>query len=105
MGCLTPAARADGATVVTVEGLAVDEALSPIQDAFIQTGAVQCGFCTPGFLVSCAALLDEHPAPSEEQVRLGLSGNLCRCTGYKAIESAVAVAVAASRVGAGKDGS
>ena len=105
MGCLTPAARADGATVVTVEGLAVDGALSPIQDAFVQTGAVQCGFCTPGFLVSCAALLDEHPTPSDEQVRLGLSGNLCRCTGYKAIESAVAVAVAASGVGAGKDGS
>ncbi|MDH3301489.1 MAG: FAD binding domain-containing protein [Acidimicrobiia bacterium] len=109
MGCLTPAARADGATVVTVEGLATDGMLAPIQDAFIRTGAVQCGFCTPGFLVSCAALLDEKPTPTPEQVRLGLSGNLCRCTGYKAIESAVAVAVAAGgdgdRDGAGKDGS
>ncbi len=95
MGCLTPAARADRATVVTVEGLATDGALAPIQDAFIRTGAVQCGFCTPGFLVSCAALLDEHPSPSAEQVRLGLSGNLCRCTGYKAIENAVALAATA----------
>ncbi len=94
MGCLTPAARADGATVVTVEGLAADGALAPIQDAFIRTGAVQCGFCTPGFLISCAALLEEHPSPNPEQVRLGLSGNLCRCTGYRAIENAVAAAVA-----------
>lgn len=96
MGCLTPAARADGATVVTVEGLATDGALSPIQDAFMQTGAVQCGFCTPGFLISCAALLDEHPAPTPEQVRLGLSGNLCRCTGYKSIEAAVVAAATTS---------
>ncbi len=102
MACLTPAARADGADVVTVEGLAIEGALSPIQDAFIRTGAVQCGFCTPGFLVSCAALLDEHPAPSDEQVRLGLSGNLCRCTGYKAIESAVTLATDSG--GPGKDG-
>ncbi len=96
MGCLTPAARADGANVATVEGLSTDGALAPIQDAFIQAGAVQCGFCTPGFLMSCAALLDECPSPTPDQVRLGLSGNLCRCTGYKAIETAVTKAVTAT---------
>ncbi len=93
MGCLTPAGRADGATVTTVEGLADDDSLAPIQGAFVETGAVQCGFCTPGFLMSCAALLAEHPNPSAQQVKLGLSGNLCRCTGYKAIEAAVEAAV------------
>jgi len=93
MSCLTPAGRADGCSVTTVEGLGGDGRLSPIQRAFIDTGAVQCGFCTPGFLVSCATLLSEIPEPDLEQLRLGLAGNLCRCTGYKAIESAVALAV------------
>ncbi len=99
MSCLTPAARAAGSTLVTVEGLA-DGAepgrLSPIQDAFIQTGGVQCGFCTPGFLVSCAVLLQEHPDPTLDQVKRGLAGNLCRCTGYKAIEAAVEIAASAN---------
>jgi carbon-monoxide dehydrogenase medium subunit len=92
MSCLIPAGRAHGSHVTTVEGLAVDGHLAPIQDAFIQTGGVQCGFCTPGFLVAAAALLDEHPEPSLEQITLGLGGNLCRCTGYKSIEAAVQLA-------------
>ena len=100
MSCLVPAARADGCHVVTVEGLAEDGALAPIQRAFVDHYAVQCGFCTPGFLMSCDALLREIPDPSPAQVRAALAGNLCRCTGYRAIESAVAVA---ARSGAGPD--
>ncbi len=89
MSCLVPAARAAGSEVVTVEGLADDDRLAPIQAAFVEHGAVQCGFCTPGLLMSCAKLLDEHPAPTSRQVQLGLAGNLCRCTGYRAIERAI----------------
>ncbi|MDH3682815.1 MAG: FAD binding domain-containing protein [Acidimicrobiia bacterium] len=92
MSCLVPAGRGAGASIVTVEGLAAESGLHPIQQAFIDTAAVQCGFCTPGFLVSCAVLLDEIPEPDRDQVRAGLAGNLCRCTGYGAIEAAVAVA-------------
>jgi carbon-monoxide dehydrogenase medium subunit len=90
MGCLVPAARAVGCAVTTVEGLATDGVLAPIQRSFVDHDAVQCGFCTPGFLMSCAALLDEIDDPTPTEVRAALAGNLCRCTGYRAIETAVA---------------
>ena len=93
MSCMVPAAQAAGSTVVTVEGLASeDSVLHPIQTAFIDEFAVQCGFCIPGFLVSGSTLLDEVGSPDDDQIRLGLSGNLCRCTGYYPIIEAVRTA-------------
>jgi carbon-monoxide dehydrogenase small subunit len=87
--CMVLAAEADGAEIVTVEGLAHDRQLDPLQAAFVDEGAVQCGFCTPGMLISARALLDRAPDPSDEQIRAALVGNLCRCTGYTRIVSAV----------------
>lgn len=92
MSCLVPAASVDGASVTTVELLATDASLAPIQQAFIDEFAAQCGFCIPGFVVAAAALLDEHPDPSDDQIKLALSGNLCRCTGYYPIIQAVKTA-------------
>ena len=97
MSCLVPAAQADGAEIVTVEGLAAGGRLHPLQDAFITDFAVQCGFCIPGFLVAGASLLDECPAPTDAQISLGLSGNLCRCTGYYPIAQAVRTASESGR--------
>ena len=90
--CLVLAAQADGHDVVTVEGLARDGQLHPVQEAFAETGAVQCGFCTPGLIVATADLLARNPAPSDDQIREALSGNLCRCTGYAKIFDAVRLA-------------
>jgi len=88
--CLLFAVQADGANVTTVEGIGgPDGALSPVQDAFRQEHGLQCGFCTPGFVVSVTALLRENPKPSEDEIREALSGNLCRCTGYQGIVRAV----------------
>ena len=91
--CLVLAAQADGHDVVTVEGLAQDGQLHPVQEAFAETGAVQCGFCTPGLIVATVDLLQRNPAPSEDEIREALSGNLCRCTGYAKIFDAVRAAV------------
>lgn len=91
LACLTLAFAAQGKQVMTIEGLAVEGKLHPIQDAAVRYGAIQCGFCTPGWIMSAKALLDENPKPSELQVKTAIAGNLCRCTGYvKIIESIIA---------------
>ena len=91
--CITPAMKAMNKEVITIEGLGNPGKLHPIQEAFIEHGAIQCGFCTPGMVLSAKALLDKNPNPTEEEVRVGLSGNLCRCTGYvKIVESVLAAA-------------
>ena len=90
--CLVLAAQAEGHDVVTVEGLARDGALHPVQQAFVDAGAVQCGFCTPGLVVAVADLLERVPHPSDDEIRESLSGNLCRCTGYAKIFDAVRIA-------------
>lgn len=87
--CLVLAAECEGAQILTIEGLERDGKLHPIQDAFIEHGAVQCGFCTPGMILAAFALLEENPAPTEEEIKRGLEGNLCRCTGYRKIIDAV----------------
>jgi carbon-monoxide dehydrogenase small subunit len=92
--CLVMAAEAEGAVIQTVEGLANGARLHPLQRQFLEHAALQCGICTPGFLVAAKALLDRNPDPTEEQIRYGLAGNLCRCTGYEKILDAVQGAAA-----------
>jgi carbon-monoxide dehydrogenase small subunit len=95
--CLVLAAEAEGRQIGTVEGLSVEGALHPLQEKFLEHAALQCGFCTPGFLVASKALLDVNPDPSESEIRYWLAGNLCRCTGYDKIVRAVSDAAAALR--------
>lgn len=90
--CLVLTAQADGSVIETVEGLAVDGQLSPIQDAFIESGAIQCGYCSPGMMMSAKALLGKMPSPTRDQIRHGIAGNLCRCTGYYKIVNAIETA-------------
>ena len=90
--CLVLAVEADGKEVITIEGLAKDGNLTTIQQAFLKHGAVQCGYCTPGMIMAAKALLDENQSPTEEEVKKGLGGNLCRCTGYTKIVEAVLAA-------------
>lgn len=92
--CLVAAGQADGRAVVTVEGVGNPEQPHPVQQAFVDAGAVQCGFCTPGLVMATVNLLGEQPRPNEDQVREALSGNLCRCTGYQKIIDAVNLAAA-----------
>lgn len=87
--CLVLAIQADGTAIMTIEGLAENGNLHPLQQAFVDKGAIQCGFCTPGMILSAKALLDEKPNPSELEIRTAISGNLCRCTGYQKIVQAV----------------
>jgi len=87
--CLVLAVQADGAEIVTVEGLGGADALHPLQEAFVQFGAIQCGYCTPGMLMSAKFLLDINPRPTRDEIRTAISGNLCRCTGYTKIIDAI----------------
>jgi aerobic carbon-monoxide dehydrogenase small subunit len=96
--CLVAAGQAEGREVRTVEGLADGDRLAPIQEAFVEAGAVQCGFCTPGLLVQAHDLIERHPDPSDAEIREALAGNLCRCTGYEKILDAVRLAAARKAV-------
>jgi len=99
--CIMLAVQADGGTIMTVEGLGREGALHPIQQAFLEEHGLQCGFCTPGFLMSIYELLERSPDPSDEEIRDTLGGQICRCTGYQAIVAAVRSAAAKLRAGAG----
>jgi aerobic carbon-monoxide dehydrogenase small subunit len=98
--CLLLAVQADGADIETVEGLGTQENLSPLQEAFRERHALQCGFCTPGMLMTCVDLIKKYPLADDDEIRQGLSGNLCRCTGYEHIVRAVRAAV--SKIGRGE---
>lgn len=87
--CLTLALQADGKNVITLKGIGTAEKPSPIQKSFVQHGAIQCGFCTAGMIISAKALLDQNPSPTRQEIREAISGNLCRCTGYKKIIDAI----------------
>ena len=89
LACVTPASEADKKTIVTIEGLANDDALHPVQEAFIQEGAMQCGYCTGGMILAAVTLLQENANPTDQQIAEGMNGNICRCNGYPKIVSAV----------------
>ena len=99
MRCLVLALEAPGRAVTTIEGLAAGGALHPLQQALVEHGGTQCGFCTPGIVLAAKALLDENPRPSEAQIRHAIAGNLCRCTGYGKIVEAIAAVAAAQEQG------
>lgn len=101
-GCTTLAIEAQGRKIETVESLAAGDKLHPVQQAFWDNDAQQCGFCTPGFVMACKALLDKHPSPTEEQIEMGVGGNLCRCGTYNGIKGAIAQASAALKKGPAK---
>lgn len=92
LACLMIAAQLEGRDIVTIEGLALEDRLHPLQEAFMEQGAVQCGFCSPGMILAAEALLRRNPKPSRDEIRAGLAGNLCRCTGYHKIVDAVEAA-------------
>ena len=87
--CLVLAVQADGAEIETIEGLSTHDGLHPLQQAFVEKGAIQCGYCSPGMIMSARSLLDNNPNPTEQEIREGISGNLCRCTGYQKIFEAI----------------
>jgi carbon-monoxide dehydrogenase small subunit len=97
--CLVPAVEADGQEIVTIEGLADGDKLHPIQEAFVEQAGMQCGFCTPGMIISAKALLDKNPDPSEETIREAMAGNFCRCTGYTKIIESIGAAAKAMKGG------
>jgi carbon-monoxide dehydrogenase small subunit len=95
--CLVPAMEADGQEILTIEGMSDGDKLHPIQEAFVEHSGTQCGFCTPGMIMSAKALLDDNPDPSQEEIREGISGNLCRCTGYTKIFESISAAAHAMK--------
>jgi len=92
LSCITPAGGADGKTITTIEGLAGGDELHPVQEAFLEAGAMQCGYCTTGMIMTTVAFLKENPHPTDEQIAEGLNGNICRCNGYTKIANAVRLA-------------
>lgn len=97
--CLVPALEADNQEIITIEGLADGDNLHPIQEAFVEQAGMQCGFCTPGMIMSAKALLDKNPTPSQEEIREGIAGNFCRCTGYTKIIESISAAAEAMKGG------
>ena len=97
LACLIPAAKAEGADILTIEGLTPEQGLHTIQQAFQDEGAVQCGYCTPGMVMTAKALLDDNPSPTEAEIKRAISGNICRCTGYTKIVAAIARGAAVLR--------
>jgi aerobic-type carbon monoxide dehydrogenase small subunit (CoxS/CutS family) len=89
LSCVTPVSKADRKSIVTIEGLAKDDVLHPVQEAFVEEGAVQCGYCTGGVILAAVSLLEENPNPTDQEIAKGLNGNLCRCNGYPRILNAV----------------